>query len=495
MSASSKTRSFSAWRRWRIGFQVGVLLLLVLLVLAMVNYLSQDHYLRWAVGERRALGLTDRTTYFVRSLTNEVKVVIYFDREDDQGLYAIVADLLNEYKAVTSKISVRTVDYLRDATAAQKVKADYKLTQPTDKNLVIFDCDGRHKAVPADALVQVELERLADDPGSKKPLFRRKPVASYAEAMFDAALLDVTSRRPYKAYFLTGHGEHGIDSGDPLTGYLTLAAIFQQNYLQVQPLLLGTNGVPKDCDLLVVGGPNSPLLDQELDSIERYLNQGGQMLALFNSLTERETGLENLLTNNWGVRFSSHPVVDPEHTDPRDGGLVVSAFSKHPLVNSLFGYGLYLVRPRAVGAPNDARSQGAEAPRVDEIAFSGTNACLAGISGHQPQRFPLAVAIEKGVIKGVSTERGTTRIVVVGDSFFLANAAIDQMANRDFAFCAINWLLDRPRLLGGVGPRPLREYRLIMSRGQLQRTEWILLGGMPGIALLIGAGVWMRRRN
>src|SRR2546426_9355284 len=36
-------------------------------------------------------------------------------------------------------------------------------------------------------------------------------------------------------------------------------------------------------------------------------------------------------------------------------------------------------------------------------------------------------------IPGVAADRGSTRLVVVGDSFFLANAPIELDANRDFA--------------------------------------------------------------
>jgi hypothetical protein len=68
------------------------------------------------------------------------------------------------------------------------------------------------------------------------------------------------------------------------------------------------------------------------------------------------------------------------------------------------------------------------------------------------------VAVEKGAIKNVITERGTSRIVVVGDSIFLANHQMDSAANRDFAGYAVNWLLDRPHLLEGLGPRPITEY-------------------------------------
>jgi len=112
---------------------------------------------------------------------------------------------------------------------------------------------------------------------------------------------------------------------------------------------------------------------------------------------------------------------------------------------------------------------------------------------HHP--FPLIVAVEKGAIKGVVTERGTTRILVVGDSIFLANHQIYSAANSEFLSYAVNWLVDRPQLLEDIGPVPVKEYRLLMSKPQLQAAQWVLLGGMPGSALLIGALVWFRRRK
>jgi len=105
------------------------------------------------------------------------------------------------------------------------------------------------------------------------------------------------------------------------------------------------------------------------------------------------------------------------------------------------------------------------------------------------------VAAEKGAVKGVVTERGSSRLIVAGDSIFLANGWIDSAANRDFASYAANWLLDRTQLLEGIGPRPVSEYRVIMTKTQLQAAEWILLGGMPASVLVLGSLVWLRRRH
>ena len=70
--------------------------------------------------------------------------------------------------------------------------------------------------------------------------------------MFTSLLLAVTNPKPLKAYVLQGHGEHNLDSGDEVTGYLGFKTVLEQNYIQVEALnLRGTNTVPQDCSLLI----------------------------------------------------------------------------------------------------------------------------------------------------------------------------------------------------------------------------------------------------
>ncbi len=481
--------SFSPYRKWGVGLQVGFLIALVLAVVVMLNYISRDYFLRLHVSTQSKVQLAPLTVNLVRSLTNQVKITLYYAREE--ALYSTVADLANEYRLINPKISIQTTDYLRDPGAAQKIKVDYKLGSITDKNLVIFDCEGRVEKIDGNALARYTLEQIPDE---KERKVRRKVTAFLGESAFDAALLGVTNPKRLNVYFLQGHYEHPFESGDEQMGYLKFAACLQQNNLRVQPLsLLGTNPVPMDCNLLVIAGPRSAIPEVELDKIEEYLTQGGRLFALFNAgSVNRETGLEKILAK-WGIQVGDNVVVDPEFSASGSGAdLLVKLSSNHPLMNPLLDSYLYLVQPRTVSKLNP-RTRPADAPRVEEIAFSGPHSFLRGDSAHK-QSYPLMVALEKGV-PGVITERGATRMVVVGDSICLANRQIESVANRDFAEAAVNWLLARTQLLKGVGPHQVMEYKLVMTRSQMQSARWVLLGGMPGCALLVGSMVWLRRRR
>jgi hypothetical protein len=155
---------------------------------------------------------------------------------------------------------------------------------------------------------------------------------------------------------------------------------------------------------------------------------------------------------------------------------------------------LQMVLPRPISRV-DWKNPPADAPKVDEIAFSGPQSRLSGDSVVPPRSYPLMVAVEQKPVPGASNTRGTMRMIVVGDSFFLGNHYIDGGANRDFAGYAANWLLDRTVLLDGIGPRPVTEYRLAITREQLQQVRWLLLAALPGGVLVFGWLVWLVRRK
>jgi hypothetical protein len=492
--AEESSPSFSPYRKWATALNVGLLVTAVFAVVVMVNYLSNDYFLRLHVSTQYKVKLFPRTLHFLQTLTNSVKVTVYYDKEDPT--YNTIVELLNEYRTANRKISVRTVDYRLDPGAAQLLATNYNFLNATNaKNLIIFDGgEKRVKFVDGNGLTKYTLELL---PNEKEREYRRKPILFEGERAFTSALIAVTSPKRLKAYFLRGHGEHDINSSDDRFGYLKFALLVTvENYIDVEPLsLMDTNHpVPADCNLLVVAGPRTALGESELLALDQYLTQGGRLLALFSflSLEKGETGLEKILAK-WGVEVTSTVVADPErHRTEQD--VIVQDFANHPITSPLLGLALHMILPRAVGRLH-SRPQAADSPTVEELAFSGPKAHLVGAEKAQPRAYPLLVAVEKGNVKGVITERGTTRMIIVGDSIFLANQMLSSAANRDFAGFAVNWLLDRPQLVEGIGARPIDEYRLVMTNSQLRDSEWILLGGMPGAVLLLGGAVWLRRRS
>ena len=487
MAAKSQP-SFSPGRRWKIGCDVVVRTALVLAVVVMLNYLGAKFYGRFYLSSQTQVRLSPRTLSVVHSITNRVTVTVYYDKTDDW--YPTIIALLKEYRSANPNIAVKTVDYVRDAAEAQQVKAQYKLSSAKDKDLVIFDCGGHVKIVNGDALTQVKLEQV---PSATEREFRRKPVAFNGEMAFTALLLAVENPAPLKAYFLQGHGEPSLaDAGE--MDYQKFGAVLAENYIATAPLqLLGDNSIPEDCNLLVIAGPRTALAETELQKIDQYLAQGGRLFVLFNYFSiKHPTGLEPILAR-WGVNVIPDVVADPKNTTSGQD-VIVYNFSSHPAVNPLTQLALQLILPRPVSKV-DWKNPPADAPKVDELAFSSPLSTLLGDPAAAPRAYPLIAAVEQKAAPGVANTRGTTRIIVVGDSFFLGNRQIESGANRDFAGYAANWLLDRTVLLDGIGPRPVTEFRLTMTRVQLQQIRWLLLAALPGGILVFGWLIWLVRRK
>ena len=485
--------SFSSSRKWAITLNLVLTGVAILALVLMVNYLAARHFFRIPVSTEAQKQLSPLTKQILRSITNEVRVTIFFNVDEEGSAYDSVWALLKEYQFINGKIEVKAVDYVRDNAAAKLVKAKYQLANLTDKNLVIFDCNGHKKIVYDYELSELDIRPVYAGKEARRTHFK-------GELLFTSAIYGVTSARALKACFLQGHGEHSTEGTDKDRGYSQFVAVLQEQNVHSASLSLGgTNDVPLDCSLLIVAGPTTSMPAEELAKIDRYLKSGGRFLALFSYYgLNKNIGLEKILAG-WGVEVDNNRVRD-ERNSVGGSDILTSYFSPHPIVNQLLGTRLYFPVPRSIRkSPRGPAS--ADAPNVTELVFTGPEGTTYETrSGTWEQtdlrtNVCLAVAVEKGKIKGVTAERGTTRMVVVGDSLFLGNGTIDSAANRDFATLTINWLLDRTELLGSLGPRPIKEYKLIMTQAQMSAARWMLLGGMPGSVLLIGFLVWIRRRK
>jgi hypothetical protein len=389
------------------------------------------------------------------------------------------------------------LDYTRDVGSAKELLATNNFFGLDEKDFVLFQSNGHSKKVYAKELADFDFsDRLA----GLSQYVRRSSFKG--EMYFTGDIYAVSYPQTLKCYFLFGHGEnkpgdpHGDDADLGPSGYSKLAAILKKEIDSDWDLLSlqGTNVVPADCQLLIIaaGAHEGHIPPEELDKISAYLKQGGRLLALLTA----NSGVESVLAP-WGIRLGTDRVVDVgKDFKISDYTFYNAQWVQHPIVNPLASEDLRvcMVVPRPVyKVAQQDKVPGA--PEVSYLALTSTN----GIDERKHRAvYPLLAAVEQGVINGVNSPRaGGTRIVVAGDSDFLDDQVIDMVAgNHYFAWAALNWLLDRqPILLAGLGPQPIREYNLYMTRSQIRTVQWLFLVAMPGAVLALGTLVWLRRRS
>lgn len=490
VSPSHPPESFSARNRLSIGASVAVSTVAFLVLAAIANYLAFHHAPRFYWGAAADYQLSALTRGALESLTNRVHVTVFFDPEREP--YPAVRALLTEYSRHSPLVDVQYLDYTRRPVDAQEFRRRFPMTVTDDApDMVFFESGGRTKAVPARDLRDYDTKALLR--GEKEV----KPVAFKGESLFTSAINAVTEGRSRRLCFLEGHREHNRRSDSAQTGYRKVATLFEEDNVEIADLRLGGSAeVPRECELLVVAGAQDPLTPPELQAIDRFLRRGGRLLALFHY--RASTGLERLL-GDWGIQVSDSLVLDESNTE--NGLLGVSGFANHPVTRPLARSRLYLFQPRALEALPVSSILGAPA-RIETLLRTGTNGVAVTTFVPGGYRFspadrrgeiPVAVAVERGALPGVAASLGTTRIVAVGDSTFLANQFVDWTGNAHFASTAVNWLLDRSHLLGGIPPTPIRTYQVAMTPFQSRMLRLLLLLVLPGAALVAGFVVWWRR--
>jgi hypothetical protein len=389
-------------------------------------------------------------------------------------------------------VRVRELDHTRDPGAALEFRRRHGLAADAGPDLVLFESGPARRLVYARELSEYDTAALLRGEAGAAP------TAFKGEPLFTSALHGVQEGRPRRACFLAGHREHDFTDAAPQQGYRQFADLLARDNIEARPLRLdGGAEVPRDCELLIIAGPQDPFTARELAALNGYLRQGGRLLVLFRTRTV--TGLESLLAD-WGLDAPDSLVADPPNTDA--GLLQAGRFGAHPVTRPLRDARLLLLQPRLVRAREVAALAGAPA-RAADLVLTGTNGVAATTFTRDAWRMapgdprgalPVAAAVEKGALPGVAASVGTTRIVAVGDATFLANQLLDLGANRDFAVLAVNWLLDRSALLAGLPPQPVRAYKVTMSPAERRTLRWLLLAALPGGVLALGALLWWRRQ-
>jgi hypothetical protein len=495
--------SFSSGQRWLGALNTGLAAVAALALVVLLNYLASGHVLRFQLSRDGAFKLSRPTKAVLASLSNDVQVTIFFQTTDgnNEEIYGLTSALLAEYQNANPRhITVSLLDYTRFPGPAKALLSKLDLNGPHEKDFVLFESNGHRKIVYARELAKYDYSDLA---ARRSKYVRRSHFTG--ELLFTSYIYDVSNPQSLKTYFLRGHGENdpGNPSGEPENlgnaGYSKLAAILKEELDSDwdRLSLLGTNGIPRDCQLLIVAGPRKgEFLPEEVDKIAAYLKNGGRLLALLT----KPCGLEPMLATQWGVRLGNSRVLDK---DPRFNEAPESPYtfrtaelSSHLIVDSLIkdDTPIRMVFPRPVYAVED-RGKNPGAPDVAILAY--TSARGMDESNH-PDRYPLLAAIEQGAIKGVDTPRGGgTKIVVAGDSDFLDDQVIESWSgNHMFAKLALSWLLQRPAIMvEGLGPQPIKEYSLHLTSAQSSAVRWLFLAAMPAAIMALGGLVWLRRRR
>ena len=86
-----------------------------------------------------------------------------------------------------------------------------------------------------------------------------------------------------------------------------------------------------------------------------------------------------------------------------------------------------------------------------------------------------------------------TRVVVIGDSDFAANAGLGIQGNRDLFMNTVGWLSQQENLIS-IRPKEADDRRITLTATQQANITWLSLLIIPAFIFGTGIYTWWRRR-
>jgi ABC-type uncharacterized transport system involved in gliding motility auxiliary subunit len=457
----------TAWlktRQTRFGAYVTVYILVVVAVLAMLNWLANRHNKSVDTTANKRFSLSDQTHKVIGGLNQNVKIT-YFDKTDS---FTRAKDLLDRYDTLSPKVSVDYVD--------------------PDKKPQI----ARAAGVRSYGSIYV-------DAGA-----RREEAKSLTEEEITGALIRTLKGGERTVCSVTGSGEHTFEDTER-TGYSALKeSIERDNYKTRAISLLEKPEVPKDCTVLMIGGPRFDYVQPVVDGIKKYVESGGRALIMLDAPVRmgKDTVSENAalaaVLSSWGVTLNKDLVIDMSGIGQIFGFSevvpLVSTYETHAIVRAMKGSATAFPLAQSLDTKTADKVTAEKLFSTSENSASTSKLDIAGgelkLDPQSDKKGPFTLGAAVTYSPGQGSQG---RVVVVGSSGFAANNFLGFNGNRNLVLNMINWLSSDEELIS-IRPKDPEDRRLSLNRSQMSLVMYTSVLLMPLAVIMAGVSVWWRRR-
>ena len=465
----------------------GVYLVVILGILAAVNYLANRYNKSLDTTANKRYSLSDQTEKVVKGLQQEVKLT-YFDRADR---FPQAKDLLDRYNVLSPKLTVEFVD-------------PYKKPQLA-----------REFGVKSEGSLFVQA-------GS-----RREEAKSVTEEEVTGALIRAIKGGERNVCFIEGSGEKSIEETRG-TGYSQLKEALERSNYKVRAISLlepgsaspaparekiavtsttpapapgGKVEIPTDCTVTVVAGPRYDYSAPAVEALRNKVESGGRVLFLLDPPLQigREQIAENAaltqMLAGWGVTLEKNLAIDLSGVGQIFGLSevvpLVSNYETHPIVREMKGIATAMPLARSMEVKSADKTSVEKLFSSSRSSFASNNLAAAEIRPNPAtdKKGPLTLAAA-GTYQSPS---GQGRFVVVGSSGFVANNILRFNGNRDLILNMMSWLSSDEDLIS-IRPKDPEDRRLTLSRAQMTMVRTVSQAVIPLLVVIAGIAVWWRRR-
>ncbi|MBI4358280.1 MAG: GldG family protein [Candidatus Omnitrophica bacterium] len=441
------------------GFQFITILISAFLIVLFSYLIFRLYRYRFDLSEGKVYSLADQTIKILKAFQPEPIHVYGFFRED-QPAKRTLEDLLKEYGYRYGEFHYEFYDPDRMPAKAKQYQVDAYET-------IVIEAKGR-----------------------------REKTTQISEEAITNLLSRLLRQEMKQVVFAQGYGGPALDEKEKKTGYgLLKEKLLNSNY-EVKETFIPRDKISRGTDLLVLGGPRVDLLPEELNLIQKYFDRGGNILILMDPVNPGEGKNLGTFLLEYGIELGDNVIVDKLSKLFGGDNLIplVSDYKAHAITRG-FRLTSFFSIARSVRKTTKIPA-GFE---VTEIAWTGPGSWAEtdlknlgeGVADFDPKRdqkgpLPVAVALQGSGGKG--------RLVVFGDSDFVANSYLNLSGNSDLILNTIAWLTGDEFAIS-IRPR-MRETTPLYLKEVDQRFLFVVpVLGFPMLSIMMGSCIFFWRRR
>ena len=245
-------------------------------------------------------------------------VDIYFFGYDEASTAVILG---KQYEDINDKIEVKILK----TSERPDLVAQYGIS--SSSQVVVVTSSHRYKAIDASEMYTYDTTTY--------------DTIDITEQKLTSAILDVTISKKPQVYFLTGHGEYGIDSSSAM---YYLAQYITNEVNDVSTLDLITSSMPEQCDLLIIANPTKDFTDDETEKLQTYINHGGKIIWMqdpyigIKNYKKEDFPNTNKILANYGISFSKGIVCEASTSNMAEGApdLIIPSLTYNNIVKDIY---------------------------------------------------------------------------------------------------------------------------------------------------------------
>ena len=455
---------------------ISAVFIVIVVVINMIVGALPTKYSEFDLSSQKLYSIGDQTKSFLKDLDKDVTIyqVVQSGSEDET-----ISKLLEKYEEESSHIRVEE----KDPVVNPKFTSEYTSDEVSANSLIVV-CGDRSKVVDYSNIYESSVDYNT---------YQSQTTGFDGEGQITSAISYVTSEDMPVLYTLDGHGEKELSSD--------IQEDIQKANIDIKSLnLITEESVPEDAACLLINAPTSDISETEKDAIIEYLENGGKAMIFSDYTTESMDNFDAVL-KNYGVERVDGIVIegDTQHYAQMPYYLVPTVNSTDA-ISDFASQGYYVLMPYAQGIKqsDDIRDTVTvnSLLTTSDSAYSKVDVNSGDVEkadGDVDGPFDLGVSITETLDDDKETQ------IVYYTSSNLMDSQINQMVsggNEQMIISSLNWMCSNDETTTiSIPSKDLQVSYLTLTAYDVSFWKICVMGLIPGVFLVIGFMVWLKRRK